>query len=704
MTPLEEVIVLNVTANSDDEQGQYRQSSSSRKRLMTCKGNNVMRENPVADTISSTAVLQENNEGRQRHDERLPEQKGDLLSKRVRRASLALLEQEDIPDVSMRQIRPVKISKLRRFFKPVISVTGSLMLSLAAVFIGVFRTSDRLFDIQLWRWLMILATIPLAILLASATVKVLTWGVESSLTIIKHTLYYLLGIRRSYRNFLISCFMLSSYASLIATDSHAHKGISHQGYKVCNVGVRTLICLTIFAGINLISALLAKTLSAKYHHETHFQKMHDALKNEYLLRLLCSERSSVYEGVDKQHKKPRRGSMLVVEELTIEEATTTVSNKDGEDNADMMIKMHRLEKHIRTQDLSNGFSDAILAAGNRNKDVQSADTDARHLGYFLYWHLCRNTDRDYIISDDLQGLVPTKYIKDAFSMLDKNQNDKVTLAEIQESITKIYTTRNNLANTLRDAEDIVGRLKVIFRGLFHTLGFFVYLLIFELNVARIYLTFSSMVVVSSLIFAPSIRNVYESVVFLFLVHPFDVGDTIKLESGDLVTVNRMGLSTCEVTKKADNSKIWYPNNKLIVMALTNISRSGNKSDKFEIYLDIGTPVSTFESIREVCLEHMAKHPQDYIQKCTCFIVGSQEPMKILLSIGWQAAFPQSETERFAEARHQLYTVISDKLATLEAVYSAPTVPTLEKLPETNMKTAATVVTQLLKPEFLKTSK
>jgi len=46
------------------------------------------------------------------------------------------------------------------------------------------------------------------------------------------------------------------------------------------------------------------------------------------------------------------------------------------------------------------------------------------------------------------------------------------------------------------------------------------------NLRNAWLQFSSCVVAGAVVFANSIRTIYESVVFLFVVHPFDVGDGI----------------------------------------------------------------------------------------------------------------------------------------------------------------------------------
>lgn len=48
----------------------------------------------------------------------------------------------------------------------------------------------------------------------------------------------------------------------------------------------------------------------------------------------------------------------------------------------------------------------------------------------------------------------------------------------------------------------------------------------QVNLRNAWLQFSSCVVAGAVVFANSIRTIYESVVFLFVVHPFDVGDGI----------------------------------------------------------------------------------------------------------------------------------------------------------------------------------
>lgn len=48
----------------------------------------------------------------------------------------------------------------------------------------------------------------------------------------------------------------------------------------------------------------------------------------------------------------------------------------------------------------------------------------------------------------------------------------------------------------------------------------------QIDVSKAWLTFSSLLLAFAFVFGNSLRNLYESVVFLFSIHPYDVGDCL----------------------------------------------------------------------------------------------------------------------------------------------------------------------------------
>jgi hypothetical protein len=60
----------------------------------------------------------------------------------------------------------------------------------------------------------------------------------------------------------------------------------------------------------------------------------------------------------------------------------------------------------------------------------------------------------------------------------------------------------------------------------------------QVNLSQMWITVSSLLLSFVFIFGNSIRTIYESALFLFVVHPFDVGDQVLIApNNDLCTVS-----------------------------------------------------------------------------------------------------------------------------------------------------------------------
>ena len=62
----------------------------------------------------------------------------------------------------------------------------------------------------------------------------------------------------------------------------------------------------------------------------------------------------------------------------------------------------------------------------------------------------------------------------------------------------------------------------------------VFLLIFGIETSRLLVFFTSVFIPSVFIFGNSARTTFESLIFLFVVHPFDVGDRIFVDGQSMI--------------------------------------------------------------------------------------------------------------------------------------------------------------------------
>ena len=50
----------------------------------------------------------------------------------------------------------------------------------------------------------------------------------------------------------------------------------------------------------------------------------------------------------------------------------------------------------------------------------------------------------------------------------------------------------------------------------------------QVDIQKVWLLFSSVVLAFAFVFGNSIRQLYEAVIFLFVIHPYDVGDWLMI--------------------------------------------------------------------------------------------------------------------------------------------------------------------------------
>ncbi|GLT98749.1 hypothetical protein SLE2022_162350 [Rubroshorea leprosula] len=85
-------------------------------------------------------------------------------------------------------------------------------------------------------------------------------------------------------------------------------------------------------------------------------------------------------------------------------------------------------------------------------------------------------------------------------------------------------------------------------------------------------------------FGNTLKTVFEAIIFVFLVYPFDVNDRCVIDGVQMI-VEEMNLLTI-VLLKYDNEKIYYPNAVLATKPIGNFYRSPDMGDSIEFAVDI----------------------------------------------------------------------------------------------------------------------
>lgn len=116
----------------------------------------------------------------------------------------------------------------------------------------------------------------------------------------------------------------------------------------------------------------------------------------------------------------------------------------------------------------------------------------------------------------------------AFEIFDNNLNAQITRQEMKETVIDIYNTRVTLSKSMKDTIAAIAKLD----GLVGSIGWTITVLVYAANfvdISEYIAAFAAFWAGFAFAFQKTITNIVESVIFLFMTHPFDVGDRVTID-------------------------------------------------------------------------------------------------------------------------------------------------------------------------------
>lgn len=137
----------------------------------------------------------------------------------------------------------------------------------------------------------------------------------------------------------------------------------------------------------------------------------------------------------------------------------------------------------------------------------------------------------------------------------------------------------------------------------------------------------------SFVFAVTCQEVLGSCIFLFVKHPFDIGDRIDLSTEQL-TVEHISL-LFTVFKRVQNGKmVQIPNIVLNSVWIENVSRSKFMREQISIFCHFDTSIEDIEALRQEMIDFVtdSKNSRDFQPDIDIEVVGIAEMNKMELRI------------------------------------------------------------------------
>lgn len=283
--------------------------------------------------------------------------------------------------------------------------------------------------------------------------------------------------------------------------------------------------------------------------------------------------------------------------------------------------------------------------------------------------------RNLVMSDFYPYFPSREEAEIAFHLIDRDGNGDISRREMRESVQRIYRERKALASSLKDVGNIVAKLDGVLIAIGLVVLIFAALLIFDrANTLSSLVPLATIVLGFSFIFGNSAQNLFNSLIFIFSTHVFDIGDLIMIDD-QVLTVSEFGLFSTTF-RRVDGQEIIAPNtllasNKLIY----NLRRSSSMWETTSIMVDYKTPLEAVEELKIRLKAYMNANSREW-SDLTININKMDYQNAIYLDINIQHKSNWQDwggrwTRRTAFMRH-LKTILEE----LEITYSKPLQPVI----------------------------
>ncbi|EAW14215.1 Mechanosensitive ion channel family [Aspergillus clavatus NRRL 1] len=205
----------------------------------------------------------------------------------------------------------------------------------------------------------------------------------------------------------------------------------------------------------------------------------------------------------------------------------------------------------------------------------------------------------------------------AFTMFDKDMNGDISMEELEAVCVEIGRERKSITASLKDLDSVVSRLDNVLEFFVIVIALIVFLSLISTSTAGVLTSAGSSVLALSWLFSATAQEFLQSVVFVFVKHPFDVGDRVTIYGnagdaglGDDYFVKQISLLYTEF-KKMQGHVVQAPNSYLNGLFILNQRRSGALAEAVPIVIKYGTTLEQIDALRQRLLEFVRSEKREF---------------------------------------------------------------------------------------------
>ncbi|XP_074292547.1 mechanosensitive ion channel protein 9-like isoform X4 [Silene latifolia] len=180
------------------------------------------------------------------------------------------------------------------------------------------------------------------------------------------------------------------------------------------------------------------------------------------------------------------------------------------------------------------------------------------------------------------------YFEDDWEMLldllpDVKTKEQITLEKVKKFLERARSSCMFLSNTFISEKEVVKCLNQVMSGIIIGAIFIMWLLLTGLASTKVLVVIASPALAATFIFGDTAKALFQGLIFVYVVHPFDVGDLCLID-GELVEVVRISVwctTFSNVRTIGEQQQVIYPNSVLSQKNVINYKTNFNWTDRID---------------------------------------------------------------------------------------------------------------------------
>ncbi|KXS10469.1 hypothetical protein M427DRAFT_476970 [Gonapodya prolifera JEL478] len=245
----------------------------------------------------------------------------------------------------------------------------------------------------------------------------------------------------------------------------------------------------------------------------------------------------------------------------------------------------------------------------RGDDLRKEATD---LARKTFGWLCRKDRKEIELDDFLPHFSKFATARKAFNLFDRNASGGVSKREMRFIVIEIFEEQRDLNKSIEDMHKALTKLNLVLTIITVFLLFWVWLVIYGVDLASVFVTLTSLLVLSTYVVGGTLTKAFSCIVFLFVTHPYDVGDIIQIQGveGSFI-VEEMDILTTTF-RQLDGMLLMVSNVVISDYFISNIRRSSPMTQFIHLEVPINTDVDLILELKRRMTEWVTQEKSDFV--------------------------------------------------------------------------------------------